>query len=110
MRREPIDSEAVRAELAEIEAQITEEREARVGLGYKEAFLGKGNFIRFVIAFVLFFFQQWCGQNSVNYYAPRIFQSVSKVLGLPNILAEVRIRLDTQEPRTRSLHLVSMVS
>jgi Sugar (and other) transporter len=77
LRNEPIDSESVLVELAEIEAQIAEEREAREGLGLKEAFFGKGNFVRFVIAFVIFFFQQFCGQNSVNYYAPRIFQSVS---------------------------------
>ncbi|KAG5219901.1 substrate transporter [Salix suchowensis] len=44
-----------------------EEREARQGLGLKEAFLGKGNLIRFVIAFVIFLLQQWAGQNSVGY-------------------------------------------
>lgn len=77
MRKESPDSESIREEMAEIEAQINEEREARVGLGLKEAFFGKGNFIRFFIAFVIFLLQQWCGQNSVNYYAPRIFQSVS---------------------------------
>lgn len=69
--------EAVLHEYAEIEAAIKEERAAREGLGLKEAFLGKGNWIRFVIAIVIFLFQQWCGQNSVNYYAPQIFQSVS---------------------------------
>ncbi len=60
-------------EIAEIEAAIEEERIAREGLGIKEAFFGKGNFIRFVIAFVIFLLQQWSGQNSVNYYAPQIF-------------------------------------
>lgn len=68
---------SVRAELAEIEAAIHEEAEAKRGLGWKEAFLGKGNWPRFVIAFVIFLLQQWCGQNSVNYYAPQIFASVS---------------------------------
>ncbi|KAJ3515477.1 hypothetical protein NLJ89_g1732 [Agrocybe chaxingu] len=76
LRREPIDSEDVLAEMAEIEAAIEEEREARRDLGLKEAFLGKGNLVRFVIAFVIFFFQQWTGQNSVNYYAPQIFESI----------------------------------
>ena len=52
--------------MAEIDAQITEEREARKGLGLKEAFFGKGNFIRFVIAFTIFFLQQWGGQNTVK--------------------------------------------
>lgn len=52
--------------MAEIEAAIIEEQEARQGLGLKKAFLGKGNLIRFVIAFFIFFFQQWAGQNSVG--------------------------------------------
>ena len=77
LRRRSIDDHEVRAEMAEIEAAIEEEREARKGLGVREAFFGKGNFIRFVIAVVIFILQQWGGQNSVNYYAPLIFQSVS---------------------------------
>ena len=52
--------------MAEIEAAIIEEQAARQGLGLKNAFLGKGNLIRFIIAFVIFFFQQWAGQNSVK--------------------------------------------
>ena len=59
-------SPAVLEEYAEIEATIEEERNARKGLGWKEAFFGKGNFIRFVIAFVIFLLQQWGGQNSVG--------------------------------------------
>jgi hypothetical protein len=52
--------------MAEIDAAIEEERQAREGLHWKEAFLGKGNFIRFVLAFVIFLLQQWAGQNSVG--------------------------------------------
>ena len=63
---EPVDSEAVIAEMAEIDAAVIEEREARQGLGLREALFGKGNFIRFVIAFVIFLLQQWSGQNSVG--------------------------------------------
>ena len=66
LRREPITAESVISEYAEIEAAINEERQARQGLGLKEAFFGKGNFIRFVIAFVIFMLQQWSGQNSVK--------------------------------------------
>jgi hypothetical protein len=81
--------------MAEIDAQISEERNARKGLGLKEAFFGKGSFIRFVIAFTIFSLQQWGGQNTVGwvmncnmivrrhsddffhrYYAPSIFASV----------------------------------
>ena len=76
LRREPFESDSVRHELAEIEAAIEEEIEARKGFGLKEAFFGKGNFVRFVIAFVIFFLQQWAGQNSVNYYAPQIFEAI----------------------------------
>ncbi|KAF5386383.1 hypothetical protein D9757_006717 [Collybiopsis confluens] len=76
LRRAPPDSELVVVEMAEIEAAIKEEREARQNLGIKEAFLGKGNAIRFFIAFMMFLLQQWSGQNSVTYYAPQIFASV----------------------------------
>lgn len=54
LRRTSTTNPETLAEFAEIEAAIKEEREARTGLGLKEAFLGKGNFIRFVIAFVIF--------------------------------------------------------
>ncbi|OSD00102.1 general substrate transporter [Trametes coccinea BRFM310] len=76
LRRRSPDDPTVRAEMAEIEAALEEEREARHGLGWKEAFFGKGNFIRFVIAVVIFMLQQWSGQNSVGYYAPQIFSSL----------------------------------
>ncbi|KAI0666916.1 general substrate transporter [Trametes maxima] len=76
LRRRSTDDPVVRTEMAEIEAAIEEEREARRGLGAREAFLGKGNFIRFVIAVVIFLLQQWSGQNSVGYYAPQIFSSI----------------------------------
>ena len=66
LRKESMESDSVRHEMAEIEAAIEEERAARKGLGLKEAFFGKGNFIRFVIAFFIFFLQQWAGQNSVR--------------------------------------------
>ncbi|KAF8151347.1 general substrate transporter [Crassisporium funariophilum] len=87
LRRAHIDNEDVLNELAEIEAAIQEEREARQGLGLKEAFFGKGNFIRFVIAFVIFFLQQWAGQNSVNYYAPQIFASIGFTARKNSLLA-----------------------
>ena len=77
LRRLPADHPDVRYELSEIEAAIEEERAARKGLGWREAFFGKGNWPRFLIAVVIFILQQWGGQNSVNYYAPQIFESVS---------------------------------
>jgi len=94
LRRDHESSVHVLSEIAEIEAAIEEERIAREDLGWQEAFFGKGNFVRFVIAFVIFLLQQWSGQNSVgyvisgvppfisdahsvSYYAPQIFASVS---------------------------------
>ncbi|KAJ3993124.1 sugar transporter [Lentinula boryana] len=76
LRRSSAQSEPVILEMAEIEAAIQEEREARRSLGWREAFLGKGNVIRFFIAFMIFLLQQWSGQNSVTYYAPQIFASI----------------------------------
>lgn len=80
--------------MAEIEAAINEEREARQGLGIREAFFGKGNFIRFVIAFVIFLLQQWSGQNSVGYYAPQIFSSV-RVFRKPGVPCMMTPQLDS---------------
>ena len=79
LRRLPPTDPALTKEFAEILAVVQEERESRKGVGLREAVLGKGNWPRFGIAFVIFLFQQWCGQNSVGYYAPQIFQSVSGV-------------------------------
>ncbi|KAJ4467618.1 general substrate transporter [Lentinula lateritia] len=76
LRRSPADSESVVLEMAEIEATIQEECLARVSLGWREAFFGKGNAIHFLIAFMIFLLQQWSGQNSVTYYAPQIFASI----------------------------------
>ncbi|KAJ7696197.1 general substrate transporter [Mycena rosella] len=87
LRRLPPTDEAVIHELAEIESAIAEEREARLGLGWREAFFGKGNFIRFVIAFFIFFLQQWGGQNSVGYYAPQIFANIGYVGTKNSLLA-----------------------
>ncbi|KAI0312094.1 general substrate transporter [Amylostereum chailletii] len=81
------DSDYVRGELAEIEAAIVEERQARADLGFKEAFIGKGNWPRFLIAFFIFFLQQWSGQNSVSYYAPQIFESIGYTGATNSLLA-----------------------
>ncbi|EDR12046.1 uncharacterized protein LACBIDRAFT_183424 [Laccaria bicolor S238N-H82] len=87
LRKEREDSEVVLHEMAEIDAAIEEERIARAGLGLREALLGKGNFIRFVIAFVIFLLQQWGGQNSVGYYAPQIFSSIGYTGAKNSLLA-----------------------
>ncbi|KAJ3765961.1 general substrate transporter [Lentinula raphanica] len=75
-RHSSVQSELVILEMAEIEAAIQGEHDAREGLGLKEAFLSKGNAGRFMIAFTIFVLQQWSGQNSVNYFAPQTFASI----------------------------------
>ncbi|KAH9021305.1 general substrate transporter [Lactarius pseudohatsudake] len=87
LRRRQPDSEEVLHELAEIEAALAEERVARASLGLREAFFERGNFLRFLIAFFIFFLQQWCGQNSVGYYAPQIFTSIGYTGATQSLLA-----------------------
>jgi len=87
LRREDTDSKDILDEMAEIDAAIIEEQESRRDLGLKEAFLGKGNLIRFIIAFVIYFLQQWDGQNSVSYYAPQIFASIGFTARKSSLLA-----------------------
>lgn len=73
-RKEPRGSPEVRREMAEIEATIQEEHVTRKNV--REEFFGRGNFIRFVIAIVIFLLREWCGEFSVGYYAPQIFSSI----------------------------------
>ncbi|KIM63125.1 hypothetical protein SCLCIDRAFT_118245 [Scleroderma citrinum Foug A] len=73
-RKEPRDSPEIRREMAEIEATVQGEHVARKNVW--EEFFGRGKFIRFVIAVVIFFLREWCGEFSVGYYAPQIFSSI----------------------------------
>lgn len=75
IRNEPADSESVQREIAEIRTSIREELNATEGLTWKE-FLQKPNRNRFLFAFVLMFWQQFSGTNSIGYYAPQIFQTI----------------------------------
>ncbi|KAJ5499085.1 Major facilitator superfamily domain general substrate transporter [Penicillium expansum] len=75
MRSEPTTSPAVQTEMAEIKAAVEHEVEATQGLTWREPFL-PGNRIRFVNCFLIMFWQQWTGTNSIGYYAPQLFQTV----------------------------------
>lgn len=75
IRNEPQDSEVVQIEMAEIKASIEEELSVTAGVTWKEC-LQKSNRFRFITAFVLMFWQQFSGTNSIGYYAPQIFQTV----------------------------------
>ncbi|KZT57575.1 general substrate transporter [Calocera cornea HHB12733] len=86
-RRAERHDDEVKGEIAEIEATILEEREARDGVTWTEAFFGKGNWPRFLITFLIMLFQQFSGQNLVNYYGPQLFKSIGYVGQTPALLA-----------------------
>ncbi|KAJ6019608.1 hypothetical protein N7522_001675 [Penicillium canescens] len=75
IRNESETSEEVVKEFAEITAAIQEENVATEGMTWKEC-LKPTNRYRFFLAFVLMFWQQFSGTNSIGYYAPQIFASV----------------------------------
>ncbi|KAJ5392052.1 hypothetical protein N7509_007542 [Penicillium cosmopolitanum] len=75
IRNETEDSEEVQREMAEIRAAIDEETLATEGVTWKEC-LQPSNRYRFMIAFVMMFWQQFSGTNSIGYYAPQIFNSI----------------------------------
>jgi hypothetical protein len=74
MRREPVDSSLVLHEIAEIRASI-EELAATEGVTWKEC-LRPGNRIRFLNGFLIMFWHQFSGTNSIGYYAPQTFQTI----------------------------------
>ena len=73
MRCESITDSEIQKEMAEIRASIEEEIAETEGVRWKEC-IRPGNRIRFIIAFLLMFWQQFSGTNSIGYYAPQIFQ------------------------------------
>lgn len=75
IRNESATSESVQKEIAEIKAAIDEENSAMEGLTWRE-FLQKSNRNRFLFGFILMFWQQFSGTNSIGYYAPQIFQTI----------------------------------
>lgn len=76
IRKRSEDSPLVQMELAEIVAAVEEDEAAMAGRSWTAEVRKRGNPARFFIAFVMFVCQQWSGQNSINYYAPTIFNSI----------------------------------
>ncbi|KAL4806212.1 general substrate transporter [Aspergillus unguis] len=74
-RRADPESEEVRRELAEIRDSIEEELRSTEGVTWREALL-PGNRLRFLNAFLIMFWQQFSGTNSIGYYAPQLFQTI----------------------------------
>ncbi|KAG7558181.1 hypothetical protein FFLO_02908 [Filobasidium floriforme] len=76
VRLRPEDDYRVQAELAEIIAAVEADKEAMAGVSWTKEITAKGKPKRFFIAIMMFVCQQWSGQNSINYYAPEIFESI----------------------------------
>lgn len=75
MRCQDVDSPEVMQEIAEIRASIEEELAATEGVTWKEC-LQPGNRNRLLNGFLIMFWQQFSGTNSIGYYAPQIFQTI----------------------------------
>ncbi|KAJ5725181.1 uncharacterized protein N7483_006538 [Penicillium malachiteum] len=90
LRKLPPYHEYVQTEFREIEAQVTYEQEFYAGHSYwvviKDIFTLKNNFQRFFLAIMLFLFHKLTGTDSLNYYAPEIFDLIGVSGGSSNLL------------------------
>lgn len=73
----PVDHEHVIKEIAEIQQQLHEEKEATLGQGWlgilKEMFLMPNNFYRIYLGLFSQLLSQWSGAQSITIYAPEFF-------------------------------------
>ncbi|KAJ9646753.1 hypothetical protein H2204_000445 [Knufia peltigerae] len=80
LRKLPADHPYIQTEYQEIMAQVRYEQECFQGHSYwvvvKDVFTIKSNFRRFFLAVMLFLFHKFTGTDSLNYYAPEIFQLI----------------------------------
>ncbi|KFY08483.1 hypothetical protein V492_06178 [Pseudogymnoascus sp. VKM F-4246] len=77
VRNLPVEHPVVVNEIAEIQAQLNEEKEATMGLGWKgllkEMFLMPNNLYRIHIGLLSQLLSQWSGAQSITIYAPDFF-------------------------------------
>ncbi|KAL4926189.1 uncharacterized protein BDV17DRAFT_299859 [Aspergillus undulatus] len=80
LRKLPPDHPYVQQEFREIQAQVQFEQETFEGHNYwvviKDIFGNRSNLQRFVLAVLLFLFHKLTGTDSLNYYAPQIFELI----------------------------------
>jgi hypothetical protein len=80
LRKLPEDHPYVQVEYSEIKMQVDLEQEVRKGHSYgaifKDIFTIRSNLQRFILATMLFLFHKFTGTDSLNYYAPEIFQLI----------------------------------
>ncbi|KAL4915703.1 hypothetical protein BDW62DRAFT_219250 [Aspergillus aurantiobrunneus] len=80
LRKLPPDHPYIQVEYREIQAQVQFEQETFEGHNYwvvvKDIFGNRSNLQRFVLAVLLFIFHKLTGTDSLNYYAPQIFELI----------------------------------
>lgn len=76
VRGKPVDDKDVVQELDEIVADFHGHEQLPLSAQFKAARSNKRMFYQTSFAVILMFFQQWTGTNSINYYAPQIFQTI----------------------------------
>ncbi|RDW92709.1 sugar porter family MFS transporter [Aspergillus mulundensis] len=80
LRKLPPDHPYIQLEFREIQAQVQFEQETFQGHNYwvvvKDIFGNRSNLQRFVLAVLLFIFHKLTGTDSLNYYAPQIFELI----------------------------------
>ncbi|KAL4967108.1 uncharacterized protein BDV14DRAFT_207608 [Aspergillus stella-maris] len=80
LRKLPVDHPYIQQEFREIQAQVQFEQETAQGHNYwvvvKDIFGNKSNLQRFILAVLLFLFHKLTGTDSLNYYAPQIFELI----------------------------------
>ncbi|GKZ21335.1 hypothetical protein AbraIFM66951_010124 [Aspergillus brasiliensis] len=89
LRKLPADHPYIQTEYQEIVAQVKFEQERHQGHSYwvvlQDIVLIKSNSRRFFLAVMLFLFHKFTGTDSLNYYAPEIFELIG-VNGTSNSL------------------------
>ncbi|PSN72138.1 MFS quinate transporter-like protein QutD [Corynespora cassiicola Philippines] len=76
VRGKSVDDADVVQELREIVADFEGHEKLSLGAQLKSACSSKRMFYQSSLGVILMFWQQWTGTNSINYYAPQIFQSI----------------------------------
>ncbi|KAL3477615.1 hypothetical protein BJX99DRAFT_269710 [Aspergillus californicus] len=80
LRKLPEDHPYIQLEYREILAQVQHEQESFQGHNYwvvvKDIFGNRSNLQRFILAVMLFLFHKLTGTDSLNYYAPQIFELI----------------------------------
>lgn len=76
VRGKPVDDKDVVQELEEIIADFRGHEKLALTAQIRATFSSRSAFYPASMSVIAMFWQQWTGTNSINYYAPQIFQSI----------------------------------